>query len=108
MQVQLKRKKYGLVWNKESTKEIVVERCEKEIPVLEFASKKAVKNGKLNNILISGDNFHALSTLKYIYQNEIDVIYIDPPYNTGHEDFCYNDNYVNFFLQRFDRIAILN
>jgi len=47
------------------------------------------------NILIEGDNYHSLSVLKYTHRNRIDVIYIDPPYNTGNEDFIYNDNFVD-------------
>jgi len=47
------------------------------------------------NILIEGDNYHTLSVLSYTHKNKIDVIYIDPPYNTGNKDFIYNDHYVD-------------
>ncbi len=47
------------------------------------------------NILIEGDNYHALSVLNYTHKEKIDVIYIDPPYNTGEKDFKYNDSYVD-------------
>jgi adenine-specific DNA-methyltransferase len=43
------------------------------------------KNEKFN-ILIEGDNYHALSVLAYTHRNKIDIIYIDPPYNTGAKD----------------------
>lgn len=46
------------------------------------------------NILIEGDNYHALSVLNYTHKGKIDLIYIDPPYNTGAKDFVYNDKYV--------------
>lgn len=89
-------KKYGLVWDKEDTKEDVVLQCENNIPVLiQDKSKKIVLNEGENNILIEGDNYHALTALNFIAKESIDVIYIDPPYNTGHEDFLYNDKYVN-------------
>lgn len=89
-------KKYGLVWDKEDTKEDVVFKCEKEIPVLtQDKNKKIICDSSDNNILIEGDNYHALTALNFIAKESIDVIYIDPPYNTGHEDFAYNDNYVN-------------
>jgi adenine-specific DNA-methyltransferase len=52
------------------------------------------KDGNFN-ILIEGDNYHSLSVLKYTHRNKIDVIYIDPPYNTGNQDFIYNDNFVD-------------
>src|SRR5699024_8498530 len=45
--------------------------------------------------LIEGDNLHALKTMQYTHKNKIDVIYIDPPYNTGNTDFVYNDKYVD-------------
>lgn len=88
-------KKYGLVWDKENTKEEVVLRCEKDIPVLVADSKKKIVLGKDNNILIEGDNYHVLTSLNFVAKDSIDLIYIDPPYNTGHEDFSYNDKFVS-------------
>lgn len=88
-------KKYGLVWDKENTKEDVVIKCEKNIPILEQDKSKKIICGEDNNILIEGDNYHALTSLNFIVKESIDVIYIDPPYNTGHEDFKYNDKFVN-------------
>lgn len=49
----------------------------------------------INHILIEGDNYHALSVLNYTHKGKIDVIYIDPPYNTGNKDFIYNDRFVD-------------
>ena len=88
-------KKYGLVWDKESVKEEVVLQCEQFIPVLEQDKTKKIINKGANNILIEGDNYHALTSLNFIQKESVDVIYIDPPYNTGHQDFTYNDKYVN-------------
>ncbi|MFW5757729.1 MAG: site-specific DNA-methyltransferase [Bacteroidota bacterium] len=48
-----------------------------------------------NHILIEGDNLHALTALTFTHEGEIDVIYIDPPYNTGNKDFKYNDSFVD-------------
>lgn len=89
-------KKYGLVWDKGNTKEDVVLECEKKIPILEQDISKNLVLGEDNNILIEGDNYHALACLNMIGKESVDIIYIDPPYNTGHEDFSYNDNYVNY------------
>ena len=88
-----KRKKYGLVW--EDKPEDVVEQCKIELPVLEEVKSLAITtdDSKPTNILIEGDNYHALSVLNYTHKGKIDVIYIDPPYNRG-GDFRYNDNYV--------------
>ena len=90
-----KRKKYGLVW--ENKPEDVAERCKTELPVLEEVKKKEIVTDpeKPNNLLIEGDNYHALSVLNYTHKGKIDVIYIDPPYNTGARDWKYNNNYVD-------------
>lgn len=47
------------------------------------------------HILINADNFHALQLLLYCYENKVDVIYIDPPYNSGARDWKYNNHYVD-------------
>lgn len=89
------RKKYGLIW--EDKPEDVVLECEKKIPVLkEIKSRKIVTSeDSPTNLLIEGDNYHALSVLNYTHRGKIDVIYIDPPYNTENKDFIYNDNYID-------------
>jgi len=90
-----KRKKYGLVW--EDKPEDVVDQCKIELPVLKEVKNRAIskdKNGPVN-ILIEGDNYHALSVLNYTHKGKIDVIYIDPPYNTGARDWKYNNNFID-------------
>lgn len=90
-----KNKKYGLVW--EDKTEDVVEMCKEKLPVLKEVKDKEIKTdlNKPTNILIEGDNYHALSVLNYTHKGKIDVIYIDPPYNTGNKDFKYNDRFVD-------------
>ena len=90
-----KHREYGLVW--ENKPEDVVERCKTELPILEEVKKKEIITdpGKPINLLIEGDNYHALSVLNYTHKGKIDIIYIDPPYNTGNKDFVYNDQYVD-------------
>ena len=91
-----KRKKYGLIWDEERTKEIFEEEVQKKLPVLKDVTKNGIEDKlKPNNILIEGDNYHALSVLNYTHKEKIDVIYIDPPFNTGHEDFKYNDVWID-------------
>lgn len=93
---ELKQKKYGLVWDSEREPEQVVLDCENSLPILEHITSKTIHTcNDEDNILIEGDNYHALSVLNYTHKEKIDVIYIDPPYNTGSKDFIYNDNYVN-------------
>lgn len=55
------------------------------------APAKGAKPGLEDNLIIHGDNLHALKALLPIYAGRIKCIYIDPPYNTGTEGWCYND-----------------
>ncbi|OGQ72199.1 MAG: hypothetical protein A2235_04665 [Deltaproteobacteria bacterium RIFOXYA2_FULL_42_10] len=92
------RKKYGLIWDEEKVKEQFEKDAENALPVLKEISSKEITDkdpSKPVNILIEGDNYHALSVLNFTHQGKIDVIYIDPPYNTGNRDFKYNDNYID-------------
>jgi adenine-specific DNA-methyltransferase len=86
------KKKYGLVW--EDKPEEVEEKLRTHLPVLKEV--KAIINDTEtekhpNHILIEGDNLHALTALTFTHENKIDLIYIDPPYNTGDKDFRYHD-----------------
>ena len=93
---ELANKKYGLVWDSEKEPEQVVLDCENNLPILERIKEKEIKTDNSDyNILIEGDNFHSLSVLNYTHKEKIDVIYIDPPYNTGNKDFIYNDSFVD-------------
>lgn len=91
-----KRKKYGLVWEEEKTKEKFEADAEGKLPVLVEDKKKEIRTDpdKPTHILIEGDNYHALSVLNYTHAKSIDVIYIDPPYNTGAKDWKYNNDFV--------------
>ena len=89
-------KTYGLVW--EDKPEVVEERLRDELPILTEVPERAIiseDKDAPNHILIEGDNLEALATLAYTHEGKIDVIYIDPPYNTGNKDFIYNDSYVD-------------
>ena len=92
-----KQKKYGLVWEEDKHKEDVVESCKTKLPILKEVKGKEIitDKDKPTNILIEGDNYHALSVLNYTHEKKIDVIYIDPPYNTGAKDWKYNNDYVD-------------
>jgi len=89
-------RKYGLVWDEEKIPETVVTECSTKLPILHEVKEKELQTFENlpTNIVIEGDNFHALSVLNYTHKGKIDLIYIDPPYNTGSKDFKYNDNYV--------------
>lgn len=91
------RKKYGLIWDEERTKEKFEKDAENALPVLKEISSKEITDKNLSkpvNILIEGDNYHALSVLNFTHQGKIDLIYIDPPYNTGNRSWRYNNDYI--------------
>lgn len=90
------QKKYGLVW--EDKPEDAELRMVNEQPVLVEVPERAIVSDDAeapNHILIEGDNLEALAALSYTHSGKIDVIYIDPPYNTGNKDFVYNDSFVD-------------
>ena len=90
------QKKYGLVW--EDKPEDAEQRMVNEQPVLVEVPERAIISDNAeapNHILIEGDNLEALTALSYTHAGMIDVIYIDPPYNTGNKDFVYNDSFVD-------------
>jgi adenine-specific DNA-methyltransferase len=99
LEAQLASTKYGLYWDKEIKPEDVVQKCLSYIPVLKENRDFCIEspNPVSSNILIEGDNFHVLAALKTIAPESglVDVIYIDPPYNTGAKDFKYNDSFVD-------------
>ncbi|GAG80043.1 unnamed protein product, partial [marine sediment metagenome] len=66
-------------------------------PILKEVKNKEIiiDKNKPVNLLIEGDNYHSLSVLNYTHNKAIDVIYIDPPYNTGNKEFVFNDKIVD-------------
>lgn len=91
-----KKKQYGIVW--EDKPEDIEKQLVNEIPVLHEVAERAIvseEEDSPNHVLIEGDNLHALTTLSYTHVGKIDLIYIDPPYNTGNKDFVYNDFFVD-------------
>jgi len=93
------KKKYGLVWDEERVPEKVVTDCQDKLPVLTEVKGKEITTdeNEPTHILIEGDNYHALSVLNYTHKGKVDLIYIDPPYNTGSKDnvFIYDDKIID-------------
>lgn len=92
---ELTSKKYGLVW--EEHQEEVDKKMETHIPVFSEVSEYELIEDEDNpffNFLLEGDNLHSLKLLEKTHKGKVDVIYIDPPYNTGNKDFIYNDEFV--------------
>lgn len=89
----VKGKKYGLVF--EQHREQIDEILDTHTPVLTEQKDLFIDNGGEMNFLIEGDNLAALRLLEKTHKGKIDVIYIDPPYNTGNKDFVYDDSFVD-------------
>ncbi len=92
---KLKKNNLGLVF--EDKTEDVVEQSKIKVPVLKEVLKNRLDLDEKfpNNIMIEGDNYLALSVLNYTHKKNIDLIYIDPPFNTGARDWKYNNDYVD-------------
>lgn len=94
IEYELTKKKYGLVW--EEHEEKVDKELKTQIPTFEEVKDKEIVSNKEDkfNFLLEGDNLHSLYLLEKTHKGKIDVIYIDPPYNTGGEDFVYDDSII--------------
>ncbi len=109
-----KSRRYGLVWRDHP--EDVATRCEEEFPYVKEVKSRHIttldvfkredvfdwvtrSDNKIKyhtpHMLFEGDNYHSLSVLNFTHKNKIDVIYIDPPYNTGNEGWKYNDRIID-------------
>lgn len=117
---RIKETKYGLVWHRDLPEEkidILInpdartpnemfpnEMAGKPFPILKETRGKEVNGdkGKPVNLLIEGDNYHSLAVLNFTHAEAIDLIYIDPPYNTGNDDFIYNDKIKSGYVKRDD------
>lgn len=110
---RIKETKYGLVWHRDLPEEKIDalinpdartpsemfpnEMAGRPFPVLKEVKSKEIKTAtaKPVNLLIEGDNYHSLAVLNFTHHQSVDLIYIDPPYNTGSKDFKYNDKFVD-------------
>lgn len=92
---ELVTKKYGLVW--EEHEENVDVQMRTNIPVFTEVKEREITAAPDEgyNFILEGDNLHSLYLLEKTHKGRIDVIYIDPPYNTGEKDFIYDDNYID-------------
>ena len=90
---QINGQKYGLVF--EEHRESIDDMLEENLPVLTEEKKLFVDGGGQLNFLLEGDNLASLQLLEKTHKGKIDVIYIDPPYNTGNKDFIYDDDFID-------------
>ncbi len=117
---RIKETKYGLVWHRDLPEEKIDvlinpdartpsemfpnEMAGKPFPVLKEVGGKEIETDKLKpvNLLIQGDNYHSLAVLNFTHEEAVDLIYIDPPYNTGNDDFIYTDKFTSGYVKRDD------
>ena len=92
---ELTSKKYGLVW--EQHEEAVDVMMRDNIPVFTEVPEREITAapGQGYNFILEGDNLHSLRLLEKTHKGKIDLIYIDPPYNTGNKDFRYDDKFID-------------
>lgn len=91
---ELVSKRYGLVW--EEHEEAVDVMMRENIPVFTEVKEREISlnEDEEYNFLLEGDNLHSLHLLEKTHRGKVDIIYIDPPYNTKNRDFMYDDNMV--------------
>lgn len=117
---RIKETKYGLVWHRDLPEEkidILInpdartpnemfpnEMAGKPFPILKELKTKEIlsESHDTTNLLIQGDNYHSLAVLNFTHSEAIDLIYIDPPYNTGNQDFVYNDKFKSDYVKHDD------
>ncbi len=88
------RSGYELTWTgKGLANALYSEPCQKQLKLQESFTPQNLASKHPNNAIIIGDNLDALKLLKSAYSEKIKMIYIDPPYNTGNDDFIYPDNF---------------
>ncbi len=88
------RSGYELTWTgKGLANALYSEPCQKQLKLQESFTPQTLASKHPNNAIIIGDNLDALKLLKSAYSEKIKMIYIDPPYNTGNDDFIYPDNF---------------
>ena len=92
---ELTKKKYGIVW--EEHEEKVDIELKNKIPTFEEDVDKEIigNSNEYFNFLLEGDNLHSLYLLEKTHKDRIDLIYIDPPYNSGNKDFIYSDSAID-------------
>ena len=93
LEKEVKGKKYGLVF--EEHREAIDDILDNNTPVLTENPELFIDNGGQMNFLIEGDNLASLKLLEKTHKGKIDLIYIDPPYNTLKEGFTYSDTLVD-------------
>ncbi len=88
-----RRPRFGLVWERDEIDHDLS--VNSDFVALDWDTDLSCGDGPQGNLIIEGDNFDALRTLRMTHAGRVKCIYIDPPYNTGNRDFIYNDRFVD-------------
>lgn len=88
-----RRPNFGLVWERDEIDHDLS--VNNDFVALDWDAGLSCGDGPQDNLIIEGDNFDALRTLRMTHAGRVKCIYIDPPYNTGNRDFIYNDNFID-------------
>ena len=90
--IKTEKESYSLNWLGKSYARILKDRQPETLLAEDIEHNQQPENQNSENVLIQGDNFEVLKHLKHAYKNQIKMIYIDPPYNTGSDGFVYQDD----------------
>lgn len=90
--IKTEKESYSLNWLGKSYAKILKDRQTETLLAEDIAHNQKPENQNSENVLIQGDNLEVLKHLKHAYKNQIKMIYIDPPYNTGSDGFVYQDD----------------
>jgi adenine-specific DNA-methyltransferase len=88
-----RRPNFGLVWERDEIDHDLS--VNNDFVALDWEADLSCGDGPQDNLIIEGDNFDALRTLRMTHAGRVKCIYIDPPYNTGNRDFIYNDRFID-------------
>lgn len=88
-----RRPNFGLVWERDEIDHDLS--VNNDFVALDWDADLSCGDGPQSNLIIEGDNFDALRTLRMTHAGRVKCIYIDPPYNTGNRDFIYNDSFID-------------
>ena len=90
--IKTEKESYSLNWLGKSYAKILKDRPPETLLAEDVEHNQKPENQNSENVLIQGDNLEVLKHLKYAYKNQIKMIYIYPPYNTGSDGFVYQDD----------------
>ena len=88
-------RRFGLIWERDESVIGVDRSRNSDFVTLNFDSALSAGDAPHHHLLIEGDNFDALRALRMTHKGRVKCILIDPPYNTGGDDFIYNDCFLD-------------